>query len=148
MKLAAVTLLIAAGLLAEDQPTDLNVNSRYTVESVDFAGQRHYRLSSAVLDEMRRLVGSRLNDEAVKRLAQRLRAELRAHEVTFRLVRGDNPESVKVLFAIDKQTLTVSKFAYNSRLGWTGVGEATTTIGANALTLGVLSDGDPLAERS
>src|SRR5260370_31313173 len=105
MKLALVTILGAAALVAQDgqdQSTDLNVNSRYTVESVSFADQRHYRLSSSVLEEMRRLVGSRVNDETVKARAGRLRVELRAHDVTFRLARGGNPESGKVLVTGDK----------------------------------------------
>src|SRR5260370_23469616 len=154
MKLALVTILGAAALVAqdgEDQSTDLNVNWRYAVESVSFADQRHYRLSSSVLEEMRRLVGSRVNDEAVKRLAARLRSELRAHDVTFRLARGGNPESVKVLFTVDKGgsnfDFSIPKFAYNSRQGWTGIGEGTATVGAYAFTFGALTDGDTLAER-
>ena len=162
MKLALITAVAAAALFAQtnqpsdqpadqDQATDLNVNSRYTIESVSFTDHRHYRLSSSLLEEMQRLVGSHVNDEAVKRLAARLRSELRAHDVTFRLARGGNPESVKVLFTVDKGSsnfdFSIPKFAYNSRQGWTGVGEGTATVGANAFTFGALTDGDALAER-
>ena len=164
MKLALITLLAAAALFAQasapsadatdqDQPqsTDLNVNSRYTIESIDIAGHHHYRISNSIAEEMQRLIGSRLNDDAMTRLARRLRTELRAHDVTFKLVPGDNRESVKVLLEVDKGNsnfdFSIPKFAYNSRQGWTGVGEATATVGANALTFGALTDGDTLAER-
>jgi len=163
MKFALLPILVAAALfgqsdqssddssLQEDLVASLNVNSRYTVESVDFATQRHYRLSSSVLAEMQRLVGSKLNDEAVKRLTQMIRGELRAHEVTFKLARGGDPGSVKVLLEVDTRNtnydLSIPKFAYNSSQGWTAVGVATATMGNNAVSVGLVTDGDTLAER-
>ncbi len=156
MKLVLIPLLAAVALFGQDiseqeQATDLNVNSRYTVESVDLSNQRHYRLSTSILDEMHRLIGARLNDEAVKRLAGKIRGELRAHEVTFKLLRGGNPDSVKVLFEVETAQsnfdLSIPKFAYNSREGGTGVGQATARIGDNAFSFAGLSDGDTLAER-
>jgi outer membrane protein assembly factor BamA len=162
MKFALLSLLAATALWAQtslpaddpldrDQATELNVNSRYTVESIDFAAQRHYRLSSAVLEEMHRLIGSKLNDEAVKRLARRIRGELRAHDVSVKLLRGGNPESIRVLLDVEKGNgnfdLSIPKFAYNSSQGWTAVGQATTTIGPNALSFSLLTDGDTLTER-
>jgi outer membrane protein assembly factor BamA len=100
---------------------------------------------------MHRLIGARLNDDAVKRLAGKIRGELRAHEVTFKLLRGGNPNSIKVLFEVETAQsnfdLSIPKFAYNSREGGTGVGQATARIGENAFSLAGLSDGDSLAER-
>ena len=158
MKLVLIPLLSAFALFgqgdqdqASDQATDLNVNSRYTVESVDLSNQHNYRLSTAILDEMHRLIGARLNDEAVKRLASRIRGELRAHDVTFKLLRGGNPESVRVLFEVEKGQsdfdVSIPKFAYSSRQGWSGEGAATARIGANTFTVAGISDGDSLAER-
>lgn len=166
MKLVLIPLLAAAVLFGQavfgqggqpaddtqEQATDLNVNSRYTVESVDLSNQHHYRLSTSILDEMHRLIGARLNDDAVKRLAGKIRGELRAHEVTFKLLRGGNPNSVKVLFEVETAQsnfdLSIPKFAYNSREGGTGVGQATARIGENAFSFAGLSDGDSLVERS
>jgi len=164
MKLALIALALAAATLygqpaatdaADEIPaqtqTDLNVNSRYTIESIGFTGERHYRLSTSAIQEMQRLIGSKLSTDAVMRLAGRLRNELRAHDVTFKLARGGAPESVKVLLAVEQGgnnfDLSIPKFAYNSTQGWTAVGEATATIGANAITVGALTDGDTLAER-
>jgi outer membrane protein assembly factor BamA len=165
MKLALLTLVAAAALfgqspettadtadeaLAQTQ-TDLNVNSRYTIESIGFTGERHYRLSTSAIQEMQRLIGSKLSTDAVMRLAGRIRNELRAHDVTFRVARGGAPEHVKVLLAVEKGgdnvDFSIPRFAYNSNQGWTAVGEATATIGANAITVGALTDGDTLAER-
>ncbi len=160
MKLALLALVAAASLCAQSadtadetatQSTDLNVNSRYTIESISFTGERHYRLSTSALQEMQRLIGSKLSTDAVMRLAGRIRSDLRAHDVTFKLARGGAPECVKVLLAVDKGgnnfDLSIPKFAYNSTQGWTAVGEATATIGDDAFTVGVLTDGDSLAER-
>jgi outer membrane protein assembly factor BamA len=162
MKFVLLPILAAAALCGQStepadalpdpaKATDLNVNSRYTVESITFSGQHHYRLSAMALDEMHRLIGARVSTEALNRLARRIRGELRATEVTFKLARGGEPNHVKVLLEVDKRKsnfdLSIPAFSYNSRQGWTGVAEAATTIGANTFTVGALSDGDTLAER-
>ena len=157
LSLAAAVALLGqsaenfADLAGPSRPADLNVNSRYTVESISFAGQRDYRLSSAALEEMHRLVGARVSTDALNRLAQRIRSELRASDVTFKLLRGAEPNRVKVVLQVDKSQrdfdLSIPQFSYTSRQGWTGVSQATTTIGANVFTFDGLSDGDTLAER-
>ena len=166
MKFVVVPFLAATALIAQslvpstepadafpDQPqaTDLNINSRYTVESISFVGQHHYRLSTTVLNEMHRLIGAKLSTDALNRLARRIRGELRAAEVTFKLARGGEANHVKVLLDVDSRRsnfdLSIPTFSYNSRQGWTGVAELATTIGANTFTGGVVSDGDTLAER-
>ncbi len=162
MKFVILPILAAAALLAQSseppddsldpsQGTDLNVNSRYTVESIAFIGRQTYRLSASAVEEMHRLIGAKLNSEALNRLATRIRNEIRAHEVTFKLARGGEPDRVKVLLEVDKGKsnfdLSIPKFAYTSRQGWTGVADATLTIRDNAFTFGALSDGDTLAER-
>ena len=130
---------------------DLNINSRYTVESISFDGQRQYRLSTTILEEMHRLIGSKVSTDALNRLAHRIRSELRATAVTFKLARGGEPNHVKVLLQVDRRKsnfdLSIPTFSYNSRQGWTGVAEVATTIGANTFTAGAVSDGDTLAER-
>jgi outer membrane protein assembly factor BamA len=162
MKFVLLLILATAALLAQSttpadapadlpQSADLNINSRYTVESIGFIGQSHYRLSTGAMEEMHRLIGAKVSTEALNRLARRIRSELRATEVTFKLARGGEPNHVKVLLEVDKRKsnfdLSIPTFSYNSRQGWTGVAEVATTIGANTLTAGALSDGDTLAER-
>ncbi len=135
----------------EESTGELNVNSRYTIESISFAGEHHYKLSSSLMEEMQRLIGSKLNSEALNRLSQRISSELRAHDVTFKLVRGRESDCIRVLLEVKQREnrfdVSVPKFVYNSRQGWTGATDATTTVGANAFTFGLLSDGDTLTER-
>ncbi|MGB6946760.1 MAG: BamA/TamA family outer membrane protein [Bryobacteraceae bacterium] len=134
-----------------DQISDLNVNSRYTIESIHFAGPREYKLSTPALDEIRHLVGAKVSSEALDRLALRIRGELRAHDVTFKLTRGAQPESVRVLIQVDRAggsfDASVPAFSYNSALGFTGTGQLTSTIGPNTFIVRALRDNDSLVER-
>jgi hypothetical protein len=136
---------------AGESPSDLNVNSRYTIESINFMDQREYKLSTSALEDIRRLIGAKVNSEALDLLAKRIRAELHAHEVTFKLTRGAQPEAVRVLIHVDRAAGTVDasvpKLGYNSQLGFTGIGEVTATLGSNALRFQMLRDSDTLIER-
>jgi hypothetical protein len=133
------------------QADDLNVNSRYTIESINFVDQHAYKLSDSSLEEIRHLVGAKVSSEALDRLALRIRAELRAHDVTFKLARGAQPDSVRVLLQVDRAggslDASVPAFSYNSALGFTGIGQVTSTIGSNAFTFRVLRDTDTSIER-
>jgi hypothetical protein len=146
---------LASAVLAQNAPTDsdaeLNVNSRYTVESIDFSNAGHYRLSNSLVDDMQRLIGHKLDSLALNRLTSRIRDELRAHTVTFRLARGGEPNSVRVLLQVDRQhrpfDIAVPKFAYESKQGLSGVAELGTNVGESKFTFSVVSDGDTLIER-
>jgi outer membrane protein assembly factor BamA len=133
------------------QLSELNVNSRYTVESIDFSGHKSYRLSSSVVEDMQRLIGQNLNVSALNRLAKRITDDLRATAVTFSVARGDEPAHVRVLFDVDKRDVKfdvgIPSFSYTSREGWTGEGHARATFGANAVTFAALTNGDDLVER-
>jgi Omp85 superfamily domain len=162
MKLVLIPVLAACTLLGqtlspagdspeEERSSDLNVNSRYTIESINFIDQRDYKLSSSALADIRRLVGAKVDTEALDRLAQRIRSDLHAHEVTFKLTRGAAPEEVRVLIHVDRAAgivdASVPKLGYNSQLGFTGIGEVTATLGSNVLTFQMLRDSDTLIER-
>src|SRR5580658_7816929 len=149
MKLVLILVLAAFALLGQspadgsdsapagDSASDLNINSRYTIESINFIDQRDYKLSTSALEDIRRLIGAKVNTEALDHLVQRIRAELHAHEVTFKLTRGAAPEAVKVLIHVDRAAgaveASVPKLGYNSQLGFTGIGQVTATLGSNAL---------------
>jgi Omp85 superfamily domain len=145
--------LLGQTLASDDSESssDLNINSRYTIESINFTGPREYKLSSSALDEIRRLVGAKVSTEALDRLALRIRGELRAHDVTFKLTRGAQPESVRVLLNVDGAGATfdasIPALSYNSALGFTGVGELTSTLGPNVFTFRALHDTDNLIEQ-
>ena len=162
MKLVLIPVLAACTLLGQsltpvsdstDQGPayDLNINSRYTIESINFIDHREYKLSTSALEEIRRLVGAKVNTEALDRLALRIRGELRAHDVTFKLTRGAETDSVRVLIQVDKAggsfDASVPNLSYNSALGFTGTGQLTSTIGPNAFTFRMLRNSDDLIER-
>jgi Omp85 superfamily domain len=149
--LAACTLLGQSLTPVSSSSDDLNVNSRYTIESINFADQREYKLSNSALDEIRRLVGAKVSTEALNRLVLRIRSELRAHDVTFKLTRGAEPESVRVLIKVDRAggsfDASVPALSYNSALGFTGTGQLSSTVGSNVFTFRMLRDTDHLIER-
>jgi outer membrane protein assembly factor BamA len=163
MKLVLLPLLATAALFGQSSPGqalrppddapavepagDLNVNSKYIVESIRFVG-RSYQLSRAAIEEMHRLIGAKVNTEALTKLTSHIRNELRAHTVTFKLDRGNQPGSVTVLLQVNKRfELSIPRFAYNSNEGWAGIGEARATLGSNVFTVDVLSDRDSLVEQ-
>ena len=129
----------------------VNVNSRYTVESIDVAGQHDYTLSKPVLDRLHGMVGSRLDFDALRSLAGTITRELRVREVAVRVMRGSEPEYVRVVLDVNdgrsRFDVSVPKFLWNSREGWTAESQATATQGDNALSVGLLSNGDDLLER-
>jgi len=156
--LAAGTVALLAPLVVRadaptdsERATDLNVNSRYTIESIGFLDQRQYSLSTSALEQMRLLIGAKLNTEALNRLVRLVRDELRAHDVTFRLVRGGEPESVRVLLQVEqgagKIDVSIPRFGYYSHQGFTATAEATATLGANSLTFRALKDNDSSIEQ-
>jgi hypothetical protein len=156
MKLLLLAALAAACWADTNQldaliASDLNVNSRYTVESIDFSGQRPARLSSSVIEQMQRLIGQKLNLEAVDQLARTITSELRARSTAFHLARGGAPGHVRVFFDIDRRTtdfdVAIPTLSYHSREGWSGAGQVTITNGPNAFTFAGVSNGNDLVER-
>jgi Omp85 superfamily domain len=151
LALPGQTLTPPADTSETESASDPNVNSRYTIESINFVDHREYKLSASSIEEIRRLVGAKVSSEALDRLARRIRGELRAHDVTFRLTRGAQPDSVRVLIQVDHAggsiDASIPSLSYNSQLGFTGAGQLTSTIGPNALTFRMLRDTDTLIER-
>ena len=150
--------LIAQGVLPQVQPialTDertLNVNARYTVESVQVVGWRVKQLSDGLRTEIGRLTGEKLDHPRLDTLAQRIKTELHVGEVTVKVAKGDMPGSVEVTFEIPRShqqdvEFSVAKFLYHSQLGWSGEGSATTNIHGNTFTFGLVSDADTQLER-
>ncbi|HWB99549.1 MAG TPA: BamA/TamA family outer membrane protein [Bryobacteraceae bacterium] len=152
MKFAWLGCLLGGGLLfAGNQPPELNVNSRYTVESVELSGDSETRISTGLRQEIRDLVGSNLNPSALDEIAKQIRHELHVRSVTHRVLRGTQPQHVKVVFDVRgrsaKFDVSVPNFLYHSNQGWSGLVEGTATIADSAFTFGLVSDGNELVER-
>jgi len=161
MKLTWLGWLLFGGLLlAGPQDSELNVNTRYTVEGVAIRGDgldsdvlsgHDEKISSGLRRDIMGLVGEKLNPGLLDEMAKRLRKEFHARAVTHRVLRGASPEYVQVVFEVKLRPtrfdVSVPKFLYNSRQGWSGAVEGTLSAKQNGLTFGLVSDGDELAER-
>ena len=145
------SILWSSLLLAGNPEQEVNVNTRYTVESVELAGDNPSAISTGLRGELKRLVGARLNPAALDDLATRIRQELHVRAVTHRLLRGQIPEHVRVVFDVRgtpaKFDASIPKLVYRSDGGFSGLAEGTATVGSQAFTFGGVSDGDNLAER-
>ena len=146
---------LVAPLLANDTEEaleSLNVNSRYTVESVHVLGVKMGRLSQPLRGELDHVVGQKLDHPRLDRIADQIKKELHVSDVTVHVERGATPERVAVDFEIKNSRrqnfdLNVARFLYNSIRGWTGEGRATTTVAGNSFAFGLVDDGDSLTER-
>ncbi|MCL4402136.1 MAG: hypothetical protein M1436_05670, partial [Acidobacteria bacterium] len=152
MKFAWLGCLVGGSLLIAGSPqTDINVNSRYTVESVELSGANQAKISKGLRKDIARLTGEKLNPSNLDDLARRIRKELHVRSVSHRLVRGDTPQTVKVVFDVKGQPrsfeVSIPKFLYHAKQGWSAAVEGTGEFGPHHLTAGIVSDGDELVER-
>jgi hypothetical protein len=166
MRFASLACLVFGSLLTPSlratgtEDPEANVNSRYIVETVivsgdgwstNLASDHDQKISPSLRSQITALIGAKLNPSVLDDLGRRLRKEFQARTVTHRVQRGTAPDSVRVVFVISQRPtrfdVSVPKFLYASRQGWNGAVEGTATARNNAFTLGLVSDGDDLAER-
>jgi hypothetical protein len=161
MKYAWLGCLFAGSVLfAGPQDPDNNVNARYTVETVIVSGkgwttnlrsETTDKISSGLCRQLTAIIGQKLNPAALDTLAENLKRELSAREVTHRLVRGETPEQVRVEFDVRPARasvgMNVNQMLYDSKQGWSGSGEADITVRQHTFAIGLVSDGDWLPER-
>jgi len=147
-------------LFAGPQDSDSNVNARYTVETVVVSGKGWTanlqsdttdKISTGLRHQLIAIIGQKLNPPILDTLAQNLKKELSAREVTHRIVRGEIPEQVRVEFEVRPARasvgMNVNQFLYDSRQGWSGSGAADLTLQQHTFALGLVSNGDWLPER-
>lgn len=134
----------------EKSSQDLNVNSRYTIESVRFSGG-DVEISRPLRVEVNKIVGTKYDLLAIEDLADRIKSEMHFADVKINVTRGTTPDYVIVNFDVKEQQqnfdLNVAKFVYDSKEGWNGDGSATVRYHDNAFTFGLVSDNDTLVER-
>ena len=166
MKSVSLACLVASLLLgglasAGSQDSEININTRYTVEAVVVSGgdwttnlaadRDDQKISRALRKDILALIGEKLNPPVLNDIAKRLRKEFHARTVEHHVLRGKSPEYVRVVFDIQLRPtrfdVSVPKFLYSSAQSWSGAVEGTATVGHNGFTAGLLSDGDDLLER-
>ena len=153
-------LMVGSLLFAGTQDSDLNVNKRYTVDTVIVAGkgwktniadQQNDRISTGLRKDLLALIGQKLNPAVLDGLSGRLKKEFSAREVSHHVLRGDRPEHVRIEFEVRPASFgidgTVTKFLYDSKQGWSGAGSVGFTVQQNSFGFGLASDGDTLNER-
>ncbi len=162
MRLAWAGFLFLGTLFAGPQDSEFNVNTRYTVESVIVtgdgwatnlvSGQNAEKISASLRKQIAALIGDKLNPAMLDELAGKLCREFQARTVTHRVLRGETPQSVQVLFEIVRRPthfdVLVPKFLYTSTQGFSGELEANAGVGEhNGFAFALLSDADELVER-
>jgi len=157
MKYALISLLITGASLwggnqqAVLQPVEFNVNSRYTVESVELPREVESRISRGLRRDFQRLIGQKFNTQALNDLARRMREELNVRTVSQKILRGTAPDHVKVVLEVAHKRgefeLSVPRFLYHSAEGLSASVDGNVVLGNNRFSLGLVSDGDELSER-
>jgi len=149
----AVTQVAAGqGFLAREVAAEANANTRYVIEAVQISGETGLKLSRSLQSAFQQLVGAHFDPAQLDELAREMRKELHLKSVTPHLVRGSLPDMVRVDFEVHRRSVvfdvTLPKFLYHSKQGWSAEGTASTTIArTNRLSFGLVSDGSTLTER-
>ena len=110
----------------EQTDRDDNVNSRYVVEQADITGVPDSELSQALRDDLKGLVGKRLDSGDADRLQERIERELPNYEVSRRIQRGTEVGRIKLLYEARKKEPPPwlrfeplhSNTVYHSEQGW------------------------------
>jgi hypothetical protein len=131
-----------------------NVNSRYTVESVELRGASESLISPSLREDLHKLVDEKLDEDRANNLERRLRRELRPNYVVSRKVeRGSDRDHVRLIFTVERAPLLRfhkfdNYFVGQSKQGLSYSAGFDFHAGRNNLiSLGVLDDGDVLIER-
>jgi hypothetical protein len=157
LRLILVTIAIAAALTGREisrnaDPAE-NVNSRYTVESVELLGYAKSQLSRTVRDRIDKMVGTKYDTSALTGLVWKIREEVRAKHINVRVGRGLQPEHLAVRLEVEGRRdksfdVTAPKFGYHSRQGFSGSLEGVINAGSHLrLAGGYSNDADLLLER-
>lgn len=135
---------------------DSNVNRRYTVDSVSFAGapldaEASARIPEELLLRLKALTGAPCDSTTLDALALEIRDALHLHSVSARLTKGSAPGRVRVDFETRGHDpgfdISLPRFLYHSSQHFSGEIDATARYAGNSLAFGVVSNGDDLTER-
>jgi len=96
---------VAASRISDGAAPGTNVNSQYTIESVDVKGLARNQYSDTLYDEMQMMVGELLDNMKVEDFRTRLRQEplLKGkYSISDKIERGSQPQHVKLIFEAKK----------------------------------------------
>src|SRR5580700_1240785 len=102
----------------DDPAIPMNINSRYTIEKVSISGWRNALISSPLRTELDHVVGEKLDQSRLDKLADRMKKELHVSDVAVKVTKGTAPEHVLVTFEVKSKEqrfdLNVAKFLYDA----------------------------------
>jgi Omp85 superfamily domain len=120
-----VRVFFVMGRQSEPERDD-NVNARYIVEQADITGVPDAELTQALRDELRALVGKRLDSGDADRLQERMERELPRYEISRRIQRGSEVGRIRLVYEARKTELPQwlrfeplrSNVLFHSEQGW------------------------------
>jgi len=138
-----------------DFTEDENVNSRYLVERVEIQGYDESKLSQSIREEMKTLVGQKLDQGKANQILRRMDDELRPrHYVLRRVVKGSDRQYIVVVFDVRKirwipyVSKPTPRLLYHSKQNFSGAITVPIPLGGgNRLFFGMVNDQDQLIER-
>lgn len=153
-------LLLTSTLAQGPAPADdLNVNSKYIVETVEFRYAKKPNALPKQILEIQRManleVGKNFVQDHFDGLVKRLKTEYHTYKVTHRMERGTQPDHVKVIFELERNGFEVNaktsdpKILYHSKNNFSFGTDLEIDTGSNgALIAGVRTDNDLTLERT
>jgi hypothetical protein len=121
-----VRLVFLVARISDDSDLVSNINSRYTVESVEISGIPDREISGALRARLEAMVGAPLDHDEAERLVEELEAEQPGYRVHRRIARGLERGRIRVVFEFDERggdrrwipfTPSRSKLVYHSDQG-------------------------------
>ena len=150
--IATAQVAAGQGFFAREVAAEANANTQYVIEAVQISGENGLKLSRSLQAAFQQMIGSHFDPSQLDEVAHQMRKELHLKSVTPHLLRGSQPDTVCVNFEVHRRAvvfdITLPKFLYHSRQGWSAEGNASTTVARdNRFSFGLVSDGDALTER-
>jgi len=128
-----------------------NVNSRYTVESVNVLPVGLGRLSAPLRERLQQFVGARFDQSLIEDATQRLRRELHDRPVTSEISKGSTPDQVALTFHVELRDrdfdVDLTRALYQSKQNFSVGLDVAYRAEANRVHLGGLTSNDDLVER-
>ncbi len=90
-----------------DPEDEININERYIVEDADITGVSEEELTQALRDDLRALVGKRLDSGDADKLQERLKHDLPGYDVSRRIERGSEPGHIRLVYRSPQEGATL-----------------------------------------
>jgi outer membrane protein assembly factor BamA len=143
---------VKVSFLLEKNTGEDNVNSRYIVERVEIEGFDESKLSQPIRDDIKKLVGEKLDQDRANRIQDRIKDELRPkYSVNRRVAKGNDRQHIVVVYEI-KRVLWIPFFdtehiVYHSKQNFSAVVGGGFGSDSARFRFGLADDQDQLLER-